>query len=507
MTLGILDTPLDAALTWPEPRATVAPFALGEAVYPGSRAAARRLVEPGALAVTTGQQPGLFTGPLYTVHKALSARALAVVLERRWRRPVVPVFWVAGDDHDYAEGSRAAWLSTAGELVSVDLPPRAAGAPLTPMYREPVPPEAADLLARLEDTTPPGDARDEVLAWLRRHYRPGVSLAAAFGEALAELLAPLGVVCLDGASPALKRRAWPLLRSALAAREELDTLLGARAGELVRRGADPGVKVGDGATLVMLEAAAGRDRLLPDGAGYVTRRSGERFTAADLERIAEQEPERLSANVLLRPVVESTVLPTAAYLAGPGELRYLQLAQALYPPLGAHPQRPVPRWSGVLVEPRVTRTLDKLGLTLEEVLREGPSVHLRLARDAVPPAFESAAGALRAGIESGYQRLVDEIAGIDPTLERPARSAMGHALGGVGELEKRVLQAVRRKQTEVQGQVDRVLAALTPGGEPQERVLGLPGFAARYGLELVTELAAHVDRWYAGALEAPPPSP
>lgn len=505
--LGFVDTPLAAPVRRPGPRVVTTSFSLGDTTYPGSAAAAERLGLPGALAVTTGQQPGLFTGPLLTIHKALSARAVAAVLEREWQRPVVPVFWVAGDDHDFAEAGRASWLSAGGDLVTARLSPRSADAPLTPMYRERLTEEVVELLAAFEGSTAPGERRDRVVAWLGRHYRPGATVAGAFGGALAELLAPLGVVCLDAASPRLKQQAWPLLRRTLEASADLDARLVRRAAELRAGGTDPGVKVGDGASLVMLEGAAGRDRLLPDDGTFVTRRSRERWTLAELDRIAGEEPARLSPNVLLRPVVEAAVLPTVAYVAGPAELRYLELASTLYPQLDVHRQLPLPRWSGIVVEPRVTRALQKLGLNLDGVLREGRGLELGLARAALPPALESGLATLRDSIDAGYDRLAELIDTLDPTLERPVRAAGVTAIGGLAELEKRMLQAAKRKQAELHSQLDRVLNAVLPNGEPQERVLGLPGLLARYGDDALGELAAHIGSWYAGALEAERASP
>lgn len=501
MTLQFVDTPLAAAVSLPEPRASEG-FDLAEAVFPESRKAVHRLREPGALAVTTGQQPGLFAGPLYTFHKALSARAVAHALERRWQRTVVPIFWVAGDDHDYAEASHTAWLGADGGLVTAQLPPRPPDAPLTPMYREPVPDTIIELIDRFAQTVPTGQWRDGALAWLRRHYRPGASLAGAFGGALAELLGDLGIVCVDASAAGLKRRAWPVLRTALRHSDSLQAMLVQRADALIAAGRDPGVKVGDGATLVMLEAAAGRDRLLPDGDGFVTRRSGERFSLDDLEQIATREPERFSANVLLRPVIESAVLPTVAYVAGPGEIRYLDLAAELYGPLEVPRQLPLPRWSGLIVEPRVSRTLDKLGLTVSQVLEEGRRLDQRLAREAIPQGFDAALRSLRATLDTGYEALAAEIRAIDPTLEKPARTSLGQALGSLAELEKRVVQAVKRRQTEAVGQLERVHSALQPGDKPQERVLGMAGFLARYGLDGLSALAEHVERWYQRALEA-----
>jgi bacillithiol synthase len=507
MILDVLDTPLGAGPALPDAPGRDGGFGLAGAVLPGSREAARRLAAPGALAVTTGQQPGLFTGPLLTIHKALSARAVAATLERRWGRPVVPVFWVAADDHDHAEGSRAAWLSAAGDLVTGELPARDPAAALLPMYREPLPGEIAALLERFEASVPPGESRDATVAWLRRHYRPGATLGGAFGNALAELLGPLGIVCVDGSSPDLKRAAWPVVRQALADAPRLDRLLAERHEALVAAGADPGVRVGDGATLVMLEASAGRDRLLARDGGFVTRRSGERFSLEDLEAIGRDEAGRLSANVLLRPVVESAVLPTVAYVAGPGELRYLALAAALYAPLGVSRQVPVPRWSGILVEPRVPRTLGKLGLALDDVLSEGRDLEQRLAREALPAAFEEAVARLRASLAAGFDGVVEATAAVDPTLRKPALAARAAALAGVGDLEKRVLQAVRRQRAEAIAQLERVLNAVRPEGRPQERVLGLPGYLARYGPAVTDDLAAHVAAWYEGALVGPAASP
>ena len=149
------------------------------------------------LAVTTGQQPALFTGPLYTIHKALSAAALAAVLEQQWGRPVVPLFWVAGDDHDFAEASHAEWLGQDGGVTGASLPPRAPDAPLTPMYRELLGPGVVEAFAALERDLPPSEFREPTLDWIRRHFRPEATVAAAYARALAELLAPLGVLVFD----------------------------------------------------------------------------------------------------------------------------------------------------------------------------------------------------------------------------------------------------------------------------------------------------------------------
>ncbi|MEZ4456328.1 MAG: bacillithiol biosynthesis cysteine-adding enzyme BshC [Gemmatimonadales bacterium] len=476
--------------------------ALAPALLPGAEAAAARLAEPGALVVTTGQQPGLFGGPLSTLHKALSARGLARALERRWNRPVVPIFWVAGDDHDFAEGATASWFGADGRLDTGTLDPRPADAPMTPLAWEPMPAGVPALLERLGAALPPSPAREATLAWLGRHYRDGHTLGGAFAGAMAELLGPLGIVCFDSTAPAAKQAAAPHLLRALDQAAALDGDLARRAAELEAAGHDPGVKVGDGAALVFLDGTLGRDRLTREGDGFATRRSGERLRRADLDRIAADAPDRLSPNVLLRPVVEAAILPTVAYLAGPGELRYLRLAEALYRPLGVPRQTPVPRWSGLVLERRVTRTLEKLDFRLEELLGPAAPLEQRLLRRLAPADFEPAFAELRHALQAGFARTAAVAQEIDPTLKTPADRAGVAALNGVADLEKRLLQAQKRRQGELIDQLGRARDAVLPGNQPQERVIGPAALLGRYGFDLLTDLAGHIDHWFAAALEA-----
>jgi bacillithiol biosynthesis cysteine-adding enzyme BshC len=503
MTFRFAPTPLDAPLMLPPVRAGGLDPALEPAFVPSAArdAALARLREPGALAVTSGQQPGLFTGPLYTVHKALSTAALAQVLQRQWGRTVVPIFWIAGDDHDFAEASEISWLTADGTLTSASLPPRPPEAPLTPMYRQPLGEAVAAALDALGSSLPTSEFRDETLAWLARHYRPEATVAAAFAGAMAELLAPAGIVCFDSSHPAAKRVAAPLILRALERAAEIDDDLERQSEALGDSARTSGVVLGDGAALVMLEGGQGRDRLVAADGGFVTRRAKERFDLPALRRIAEAEPTRLSPNVLLRPVIESALLPTVAYLGGPAELRYLTLTPPIYRRLGVEPQRPLPRWSGVLVEPRVDRILEKFGIELEELLAPAGALESRLVRSQLPPEATGALESIRAAVEMGYEALERSAAEIDPTLVRPMQGARHQALSGAQDVEKKLVQHLKRRQETELSQIARARTAVYPGGKPQERVLTAAPFLARYGPALMTDLSDAIETWYAGALE------
>lgn len=473
MTPRIVPTPIASPVTPRDgiPR-RVAP-ALLEAMLPGP--GRDRLASGDALVVTTGQQPGLFTGPLYTIYKALSAIALAARLEQERRVPVVPVFWVAGDDHDFQEANHATVLDAAGAPARIVLRERPGDGPALSLMREPCGPEVAAALERLGAALPDSEFKEDVLAWLRDAYRPEASLADAFAKAMHVLLAHRGLAVLRPYALPAKREQAPWLLRGLE------------------------ITLPDGLTPVLLEGSQGRDRLRRDGTAYVTRRSGERFDRAALERIAADAPDRLSPNVLLRPVVEAALLPTVAYVAGPAELEYLHDAAPLYQALGVVPQTPVGRWSGLVVESRVDRVSDKHHLQVQDFSGPPGALEGRLVREQLPADVAEALEGLRRDVGAAYAKLAAGVARVDATLERTVDAARNAALAGTHDIEKRLITALKRNNETLVGQLTRARTSLYPDGSPQERVLTYASMAARYGPPLLAAIEVEVARWAAAS--------
>ena len=472
MISRILSTPLPMAagkLPAGKPR-RVHPDVLAS-VLPGP--GRERLAAGEVLAITTGQQPGLFTGPLYTVYKALSAVALAQRVERERGVPVVPVFWVAGDDHDFAEANHAVVLGRDGELVTIVLRERPHEAPQLPLFRELLGPEVRTALDALDAALPDSECKADVRQWLEACYRPDTNLADAGAEALQQLLGGRGLAVFRAHDRNAKRAATPWVLKALNER------------------------LPDGLTPVMVEGRLGRDRLLEDNGAFVTRRSSERFTRAQLEGIAAETPERLSPNVLLRPVIEAALFPTLAYVGGPGEMEYLPEAGPLFSSLGVAPQTHVPRWSGVIIEARVDKILNKHGLTPADFAGQPGKLETRIAKAELPPDLAESLKALRDEVESRFARISGEVQQLDPTLERTVQSARNAALAGTNEIEKKLVASLKRTQGTLVSQLARARAALMPDGKPQERVLTSASFLARYGETLLEQIDAEVARWAA----------
>ena len=466
------------------------------------RAAANldRLLTGQALCVTTGQQPGLLTGPLYTVYKALSAVSLAHAAEEHLGRPVVPVFWVAGDDHDFAEVNHLHIVTVGNSLERITLREREPAAPQRPMYQEPVGDDIDHVLDILVRETPDTEYRPDILDWIRRHYRASADVASAFASSLAELLGRFGLIVFQPTHQAAKQASSTWLFRALQDAVDLNRALEARARDLKQAGYPAPIAIGEEATTVMIEAELGRDRLVIDGNGFKTRRSGERWTMEQLREISQEEPQRLSANVLLRPVVEAALLPTLAYIGGPSEIAYLPQAEPLYNALGIKPQATVARWGARVVEGRIAKVLDKYDITASELGAPEGQLESRLVRDQIPDDASRALGHLRKTLDEDYGLLEQAVADVDRTLQKPVQAAHHNALRSLADVEKRLISQLKKRNDTVVQQLEKARINLMPLGKPQERVLNAVPYLIRYGQAFIDLAHASCGEW-AGRLE------
>jgi uncharacterized protein YllA (UPF0747 family) len=444
--------------------------------FAASGAAAARLARAAngtGIVVTTGQQPGLFGGPVYTWSKALSAIALADAIEDATDIPTVPVYWAATYDADFAEAGVTHVAADGRVLTLKSQAPAISGRGMrdTPL---------GDVRALFESlaSTAGAAAAPQVLDLVRQAYRPGETVGGAFVTLLRALLEPLGMPVLDAGHPAVLAAQRPLLLRALGEAPVVDAALRARDQALRDSGSEPQVAYVPTLSLVFASGTGERQRIrigaAPDGA-------------------AALEP-----NVLLRPVSERAILPTAAYVAGPGELAYFAQSTAVADALRVSRPLAVPRWSGVIIEPHVQRILDRYDLGLDD-LRDPHAALGRLVRARVPLGVRSALDHYRAALEEAASRLSDAVAQGTPPLVSPGvvdgvRHNIGHRLDRLG---RRVLAATKRREMELAHHIAVARASLFPLDQPQERMLNLMPMLARHGMPLLDAMLdrarAHVD--------------
>jgi bacillithiol synthase len=444
-----------------------------------------RFVEEGGFAVTTGQQPGVFGGPLFSVHKALTAAALAGRLEGALGVPVLPIFWVASEDHDWDEVRRLTVLSPTNDEVDIELAPPE-GYAQAPLFRVAPARAAMDAaLSTLLGALPETEFHPDLRAQLEGAYGAGATLPQAFAALMGAHLADAGVFILSPEAPEIQAARLPLLLAEAEGAEASEVALAAQTEAIEAAGfGPPQVPILEGGVNLFLEVEGVRTRVYRGD------------PATSFETLAERghaDPGALTPNVLLRPVVESALIPTLAYVAGPGELAYWGQLAPLFKRHGIRPPIAHPRWSGAILEGKIAKVLDKVAVEIADLATPLHELAAARARDDFPAAFADALGAARAQVTAGGDTLKGAIREVDPTLAATVDHFRNQALHLLSEVERKAMQAVKRAQSVEIEQIAKAQRHLFPKGLPQERVFPAVLYLVRYGPGLLDVWRSAMD--------------
>ena len=459
-------------------------------VGPRAEQALRAVVDEDGFFVTTGQQPAFLGGPLYSLYKALTAVRLASDLAAILERPVMPLFWIASEDHDWEEANHTHVIDRSNELQRLTLGPNPGTVP-RPLGRIPLGEAVVDALARVEASFPRNDFHGRYIDLVREAFNPWATMASAFAHFMAELLSdtPMGLV--EAAHPLLKEASRPVLHAEAEDPAASEEAVRETCGALTDRGYGLQVPVISGAVNLFTDLEEGRDRLQVEDGGFVHRRSGRRISRKRVMELIRDEPGRVSPNVLLRPVAESSVFPSLAYVGGPGELAYFAQLPGLFRRHGVCMPVAVPRASLLVMEPKVSRVIEKFGIEVDELREEGALLS-RFARDRVPPDAERALARWREAVESQAGELAGSAASIDPGLAGAVTKARNAGLAALGTLEKKIVRAVKRRDETMWNQVGKASVNLWPGGKPQDRMLTPLQYLMRYGQAFIDSASREV---------------
>lgn len=428
-------------------------------------AAAKRLARSAGgkgIVVTTGQQPGLFGGPVYTLSKALSALAMANAIEELIGIPVAPVFWAATDDTDFREASKTVVAIGGGARELVMDPAGEAGAPMATMPLG----DVAVLFAELSAASGSG-ADGGVLAEVQRSYSPAQTVGGAYVTLLRELLGPLGIAVLDASHEAVRQASAPLIKTALERADEISTAIAANNAAIQGEGHPLQVQDVAGLSLVFENTPSGRKR--------IPRKRGVRDIAPGAG---------LGPNVLLRPIVERSILPTIAYVGGPAEIAYFAQLAPVADTLGVPRPLIVPRWSGTIVEPHIRKIIARLDVEMDEL--ESPhAVETKVARRQVPDQLHQEIAAFRGAIDEHATSLAAASASSPPLAAKAVVDGLHHNLTHrLERFERRIIAAAKRRHSDLMQDVGTARGSLYPLGSPQERALSFIPFLSRYGRSL-----------------------
>ncbi len=443
-----------------------------------ARAAATRLADADTVAIVTGQQAGVFGGPLYTLLKAVTAIRLARQMAARHGVVAIPIFWVEAEDHDWDEVRTARVLDGDLALREIELD-TLDGAGHRPVASLVLDEGIGDALAALEQALPPTEFTEDLMARLRRHYQPGRKMGTAFASWMDDLLGRYGLVVFEAADPAAK----PLVSRLFT--KELDAPcrtahFAKTTGDTMRAlGHEPQVDPSDDSVALFYLGGGQRVSIKRRGDEYVI---GDTVRPqADVRQEAESNPERFSPNVLLRPVVQDLLFPTICYVAGPSELAYQAQLGAIYKDFGVEMPLLYPRANATLLDSAGVRFLEKYGLPLEALQPHDEAALNRLLQDQLPDGLEDGFEALREELRRRIESLTPLVASVDATLAGAAQTTIDRMQETLKHLHTKVITASKRKDETLRRQFTRTQALAFPEGHPQERIVDLAFFVNRYG--------------------------
>ena len=443
------------------------------------------LRETDCIAIVSGQQAGLFTGPLYTVYKALSAVKLAGCLQQRGTK-AVPVFWIAAEDHDFAEVAKAEFIGRDCQLKNVEV---SAG-----LHREghPVGHVVLDdsidaVVEQLFELLPNSEFADDMKALVKNAWQPGRGYVESFATMMTSLLGRYGLIFLDPLDPELKKLAAPLYSEAARRAPEIAAAIEQRSSDLESAGYHAQVLATANSFPLFLHDDEGARHAVVrvENGKYKAKESEQEYTADELAALAQEKPERFSPNVTLRAVVQDYLLPTLTYYGGAAEIAYFAQTAEVYRVL-ERPATPIlPRSSLTMIERHTGRVLERYDLTLKDFFEGLEPVIKRVVEEHLGADTAKLFSKAEDNVNHELDRLRQELAAIDPTLAdalETGRKKINYQLDG---LRSRFVRAQMTRDEAAHRQLQRAFDQLYPNKDLQERHINITSLLARHGTYVI----------------------
>ncbi len=457
--------------------------------------AIEKLLEPRAVCVFGGQQAGLFGGPMMTLLKALAVAKAARNLSEQLRRPVVPIFWIAGDDHDFDEVNHTFLLDRQGSLNRIEYAARStAPSPIGQVtFADTVELERA--LTAVRETLGETEFTGELYEILAKSYTSSETFVTAFGKLMARLTEGYGLVLFSPNDAEVKALARPFLRSVIERQDQLHALLAQRNQAVQAAGYHLQVQKQDEAAHLFVDLN-GRTPVHRVGDRFTI---GEReFTQAELIALLESEPERFSPDVITRPLLQAWLFPTAVQMGGPSEIAYFTQGNTIFDlfarPLPVHLARP----TLMFVEKRHVKLTDEYGITFDEIAGDIEQLVNRILSQSFPDDLESRYRQLRSDIRSQVDAFSEQSLNFDPSLRDFANQTFGKIDFALKTFEGKLFSAHKKRSTDTREKIYRLQTALWPNGAFQDRSINVANFIARYGLPFVSWLYESIDPFAPG---------
>ena len=450
-----------------------------------------KLASPDSLVIFSGQQVGLYLGPMYTVIKALTTYKLAAKLESVLNRPVVPCFWMATDDHDFEEIKTVNLLDRSGGFHQVRYKPSNldGDAPMTDLRLDSA---IGEFQSSVEGELLSTEFTATLIRRLKNRYKLGAPISSAFAGLFADFLGEFGIIPVDPNYPGIKKLFVPVFKREIENHRAVFDLYESASQELLDAGYHRQVhKSGESLNLFLHEH--GRKNIMHSNGSFHLDGSDASISKSRLIEMLDSEPERFSPNVCLRPVAQCLAFPTVCQIVGPSEAAYFAQIRSIFNFMNVPWPVIRPRLFATIVEPHIRKTIDKLKIDFSSLYNDTDHEVGRVIMENFPSEIQSESEAIRENVERPLMDLSESLRDTDPesyqALEH-SRKRIDHELN---HLFKRLIAAHKKRHDTAMGQVKKVADFLFPQGKFQERVISPVYFADKFGPDIFRTLEKNLD--------------
>ncbi|AWP28853.1 bacillithiol biosynthesis cysteine-adding enzyme BshC [Paenibacillus sp. Cedars] len=455
--------------------------------HPAVHTSLQLLEQPGTVTMVGGQQSGLFTGPLLVIYKAITVIQAAREAEERLNRPVVPVFWIAGEDHDWDEVNHTFFLRQDQQISKIKLDAKD-GLRTSVSYTGVAEEDWNLMLSELQTKLSDSEYKADILKLARDACNGSRGLSEAFAKLINRLFGKYGLILLDSADPGLRALEVPVFESLITHNETLGLSYQQAARDIKGLGYDVQADVSEnGANLFYLHE--GRRLLLyREGNVFSDRKGMVTLTEQELLRDLHAHPERFSNNVLTRPIMQDCLLPVLGTILGPGEISYWAITRYAFADLGLQMPLIIPRMSFSIVDGTVHKLMEKYEISFEDVHNRLDKKRETWLASKDELNLEDRFSKTREQFEALYQPLIEDLGRMQSGLLKLGLTNKDKILEQMDYLLSKSRNALEQQHEAALAQWKRIEQTLLPEGKPQERVYNILEYMNRYGLNLVDSL-------------------
>jgi len=444
------------------------------------------LNDPETLVVATGQQVGLFSGPLYTIYKALTTIKLAHELSSRMKVTVLPVFYLVSEDHDLDEVKWCGYIDRNNQYNTLIYDAQKS-TNRTPVSDIELDDSISSLIARFAESVFDTEYKQELLTFLRECYEPGVKYHIAFARWFTRLFEKYGIILFDSSDGRYKPFVKHIFTKELTELASINALQKTNQ-ELTDRGYHTQIAVQPDRPNVFI-LKDGRHSLRQQGNKYINMFSGESYTVEDILA----HPERLSPKAALRPLVQDTLFPTVAYVGGPGEIAYWAQLKGLYAAMQLHMPVVCPRAGFTLIEPKIKRHLEKFALAPEHVITDPRDSIDKTLSSYIPADIKDRFTNIQSNLSHDLKLLSEKIIKSEPSMKTVIEKTAAGIEKQIEMMEQKVIKAVEQRDQIVSEQLRAISDNLIPEKTLQERKVNILPYLIKYGPTLLDRLYDAVD--------------